>query len=793
MQKTIAIKTKMLMGQGLLEKEPFNYEFTHDSIGRIKEASNVFAEQHSKTVILKPNLVPFDMDGAYDAVRKVYAGSWYQMKGGEWESREIFGSPRTALEYQRGVEGLVEGKRLPIYWQIDSNPIFAENQGFVVWINKYLLPYGWNNCVVFYLHNEDESRGVRVTIGNLEDVTKFLSKDIRLNIQKERYEMMIEHWETAEEEKIYPYKNIGADRQTEFFHLPRNFKLYDWSGNANLLVVLLVDKYIVIGTEGMENAVAMKCEDYGIGSDKHDNRYPILTGKDSILSVWGYGAAMLGFKPLHYEKQGSLKTNRIWLQEEPNEPEIVCQRAIVPEGASITMVGKYGKEDGLDGIFGTYTLKGTPIVDGDNPVLSAAHLDYLKEKEKNWKGKNPETLTVAEKAAIKKKIELERKMLEYNKTVTNYTPIIYRFGMRQPPKRQEVEIKELPLPNTVINYDESLSGDVAGEFWGGTQTTVLSCYKERIADVHKLKGQEIDVEIKPYNKDYYLRRGRFSIQNPKISTEKKNIVRVTLTGEDTLTKLGGIKFKNSISLDDRNYTDIEMMQYLFESLMGKTLIATGDAIPLPISENTKEPNWKTVSGSSILDFAMGVREHSCKLLYPDRDGNIIYRPRPTKDSLALFELDASIDIIGIPEYQFPEELLKTRFSIIGKAGQDIKGVYNAGETLVGVAYNKELERAIGRSVIALPIQNATFSDWPSIRRRMLFDYSIYTAQNSILNFELRNYEDYFDMYLFDVFSWNDPEFPEYSGKYMLTKTDLSIRDRLLNYIKIEGVSLWQGN
>lgn len=788
-QKTIAIKGAMRSIGKIIEHEPFNFEYTAESLGRMRYANNVFAEKHSKTIILKPNLEPIDMDGKLDEVAKAYRGSWYTMTGGNWDSRDVFGSPRASVEHQRGVERTVEGEREPVYWKIDTDPVFHANQGFVVWMNKYLLPYGWNNCLIFYLHNEDETKAVRIAIGNLVDEMKFQSREIRQEFRKERWDLMIEHWNKSDIEQTYPFKGVQAkDRQTEFLHLPGNFSLYKWSGRTNLLVVMMVDRHIIIGTEGMENTVAIRCNEYDIGRDKHNNPYPLLTEDESILTIWGYGATMLGFKPLHYEKQGSLRTNYIWLQEDPALPEITCHRAIVPENTNIRMIGKWGREADAPGMYGNYILSGLSVTGEENPVISQPHKDMIDAEPID------PNLTEAQKAELKKQRARERRLREYQGKVTDFTPIIYRMGLRQEMKLKTVEVVETDLPETILSYDESMSGDVAGDFWGGHQTIELSCYKKRLADVHKLKGQETSIQIKPYDKEDFVHRGRFVINNPSISTVKKNKIYMGLEGEDILSILRREKFKNSISLDDRQYTHKQMMAYLINGLLQRTLIiGEGDDWVLPISEDRSEPNWKTVTGTSIIEFVAGVLEHTKWLLYPDRNGNIVYRPRPTKDTTADFSINAVSDIIGEPKYQFPDELLKTRISLIGRAGADKEGEYKQGDALIGVAYNKAIERAIGKSIIAQPINNVTFSNLESIRKRVRFEYDLMTCSNVILNFQLRNFEDFFNMYLFDVINWYDPVNTEYSGKYLVIKTDLSIRNRILNYANIQGVSLWEEN
>ncbi|MCD6220705.1 hypothetical protein J7K25_00905 [bacterium] len=748
---------------GLIEKEPFSAEYSRERFSDLEVKENVFYEKHSGTIILHPNLKPVDMDGEYqDEEKTIYKGSWYQMYGGSWEVIDAFGSPPAKVEYQKKVED-EEGN--PCIWRIDTDKVFKENQGFVVWFSKYLLPHNWNSCLIFQLADRADGKsekGIRITIGNLQ---RELAKQYPYvsNPEKQSQEILIEQWNT----KMLPTWPPRSEPKTQkqIFSLPSNFNLYEWSGEYKVLIVFIVDRYIVVGFNGLENTVAMKCNDYETGIDENSNSYPVITGENSMLSIWGYGAILIGFKKLHFEKEGRVVTPVFLSPEVLDSPAIEDTKKIVFEGTSIEKEGRAKTENGIDKVKGVITLKGVPVLDRSLSPLTDDEYNSLSNEEKR-----------------------ERDYLEYLTSVTEKTPYLYRFKVSHPIVRTTAtgEVPE-SLKEDILSYDESISGDFMGRFSGASTSIEITCYKDFYKSIFLSKNPLIKIFLRPYGKDEYFLRATHYVDKTTFKIEGKNRIRLVLQGKDITKELELINLKNSMSFDDKKWTHIDLVRYFIEELGGIELIVEGEEESF-LPTNIEKPNWEFKAGTNVWECANELVEDYFWLLYPSRDGKMIYKPRPDNNSPVKYTINKDIDIVGSPEYSIPD-VWKTRFSVIGKAGED-SDEYKKGEILVGLAYNKQLERELGRSRIAKPLQKSIYSDWGIIEKAINHLWNIYTGNNINLSFQLRNFEDYADLYLFDVIEWQDNDFPEVSGKYLITGISISISDRFKVFANIRARSLW---
>lgn len=757
---------------GIESEREWTAEWDAAAARKMRVADDVLTVQAANAVILRPDLTPIDMTGRYEQGSTTdYRGSWYRITGGIWERRNVFGAPQRKVEYQKEVEKeRIPGNSNtiePSYWRIDTIPTFGENQGFVVWFSKYLLPHGWDNCLVFSLMSDDETHGIRITIGRLYEQSRFSGL---VGLVKDQQEVLVEYWRKAATEERYPSATVSADTQKRVFTLPRNIDIYQWSGDVVVLSLFIVDRFICIGLNGTDSLISFPVESYDEARDSYGRPYPIISPAGAKLSIWGYGAAYLGFKPMHYATEGVIETPISFPGYRLSTPEVAITRAIVPSGTSISWQGRSrGSEsifqDGVEvgplstteeqeGVEATIRLKGDPITTRSVPPLTDEQIDELSEADRE-----------------------ERRRILYERSVSPKTPTMYRWKIKNSGQRTSATPAPMIVEKGVIEVGYSLSATPDDEYSGGGCDATITCRSDPVDELFALKAPRVTITAVPRELSLTLKCGTYAIAGMTLEKSQFGVRRLKLEGRDVYEELRVASVGTADSFDDRGWTDLEMMKYLIEERAGLTLVSTaGDpTYTLSRSPDEKKPNWKWNAGAKVLDAIRSVREYSGKLVYPDREGRIVYKVRPTiATAVVVAEINALEDVVPRVQYATQDNWY-THMSVIGTASEDSGTLYKRGESLVGIGYNKALAREVGKTRIMPPVVYPQLGSWDDVKRALDALWWRHTTSGIFLSVELDRFEEYADdLWLYDVIRWTDPENSDLTGLYLVRGIDVRI-------------------
>ncbi len=209
---------------------------------------------------------------------------------------------------------------------------------------------------------------------------------------------------------------------------------------------------------------------------------------------------------------------------------------------------------------------------------------------------------------------------------------------------------------------------------------------------------------------------------------------------------------------------------------------------LPDSADENSPNWQFHRGTKIWEAMQQIRKYSGWLLYPDNLGNLIYRPRPTANDNEDYTLDANQGFITDVRYRLID-LYRTRVLVWGKGAEDYEGEYpyKKGDNILGAGYHKGLEKQIGRSRPLIVI-DPLLSDWDSIKKMVDALYDYYTADPFYISFQINDFENYGNMWIYQVIQWSDEKM-NWNGSSLVEKKFLitSINPRVDKFTAIATV------
>jgi hypothetical protein len=201
------------------------------------------------------------------------------------------------------------------------------------------------------------------------------------------------------------------------------------------------------------------------------------------------------------------------------------------------------------------------------------------------------------------------------------------------------------------------------------------------------------------------------------------------------------------------------------------------------SGDAEKPNWQFNRGTTLWEAMQRVRERSGWLLYPDddddnRDG-LYYCPKPAGDETPKYTINANNAEVTNVSYR-SIDIYRTRIFVIGKARQasasdgtaTLTGDYTKAswrykkdDILLGCGLNYDLEEDIGESR-PLVVIDPGFVDWLSIGMAVLRLYDYYTTEHIIPVFQINAFENYPDLYLYDIIKWID-DTQDYFGEKLI--------------------------
>lgn len=748
---------KMILGKvenGIIENDEMCVEYGGDSWTRVKGMENIYYEPHSKGVILRPNLEPVDMDGKYrDTGMTDYRGSWWKAQGnpGSFENIKVQGSKGKRVEYHKFVEIKNEEKNKiePAYWRIDTDYVLKENQGVVIWFNKYLLPHRWSNCIVISIENKDSTIGTRLTIGRLQEQERW--KDI-IPINKNEQEITLEHWYQAKKEGRWPKKVADVEIQRQVFQIPQHTDLYHWAGDWKVLAIFVIGQWIVVGLNGLENTIAMKVRDYGLVKDKYKQEMPLIIDNKSKLVIWGYGAILFGWKGMEYEGEGNIEIPVIKTGKKIEKPGIDCTSYYVPEDTEIEMRGFAenwnSQEDAT--VSGIITLKGERKSNKKLLEMTEEMEELLPENEKE-----------------------KREKIKHEQSVTDVTPVLFRAKIYDTIRRGTASYSPFVISTDIIRLESNVSVDKNWFYLGREIMAQLTCYENNHQYLYEQLSSEVDFQIKPLKQNNWIRIGKQLIDTVTMEIEQINEQKIKIETKDRMKDLEETSLGSSQSFDDKGWTDVDLMKYLIEDKAGIKLKVDKDTeYKLTKGVKEKKPNWKYEASAKLMDVIRDVLEFSTDVIYIDRDGNVVYRERPKATDTVKWTINAQTHIIGRPKYTRKDDRY-THIKVIGQAGENTQE-YKQGDFLVGIGYNKQVAKEIGRTRILPAVKKMQYGDWESVQRAIEWLWDLYVVPGQVVEFEIRNFEDYMDMEVFDIIDYSDNIFNKVNGLYAITSIKMEI-------------------
>ena len=516
----------------------------------------------------------------------------------------------------------------------------------------------------------------------------------------------------------------------------------------NILTGLIVDDCLILGFGGLDNAIALKCTKYYLATDVNGKEYPQITTDETSLKIKGSGAGLFGFKKLTYETQGGLSTPLMfpgYVLTEPPKGEI--SKKIIPSGTSIELKGFSGGGD----------AEGEGQPQGD-----------------------------AEKQGVYANVIL--------KGDGNTTPYLYRFKISQAPSRITMTGPAQELDTDILSYEESVSGSKDGSFMGASASVLVTCSGQFYPNLFGMKSPQVQYNLKLRGQEAEFLRATHIVDIKEAQRPEFGKFALQIESRDITKELEMDPLLESESYDGRKWRHGDLMKEL-ASKGGVGLICgdySADPI-LPDSEDTNSPNWQFHRGTKIWEAMQKVREYSGWLLYPDNNGKLIYKPRPSADDSEDYTLDANSDSIRDLTYKLID-LYRTRILVWGKAAEDYKGEYpyKKGDNLLGAGYHKGLEEQIGRSRPLILI-DPLLSDWDSIKKMVDALYDYYTKDPFYISFQINDFENYGDMWIYKIIKWSDSKInwegsPLADKKFLITGINPRI-DKFTATAMVEAVIL----
>jgi|GEM_PF-4433555 len=673
------------------------------------DITNLFFLRETKSIILQPNILPIDMTGKdieyYDYYKKekyiIHRGDNYDCIGGKWQLMQVVGNPSAMCEFQSVV---LENDKVVSWYVMDGNKrgkygtgsACEENQGFVVWIGKNILPLNEKQVIEFFLKIDDEKgdwkEGIYIKIEDGKNVS-------------------LAHCKTLRTQYTIPPRNELVV-QWEGFTMPEGQKdLFSWP-QVDVWAVFFVDDHIVISKNGISNYKAIKCLNYDIGRDVNGKEYPIIVNDGANFWIEGKGQCLLGWKRMMYDKEGTLETKLVFPGYKLNNPKIAITEKNIFEGTSIEGKGYCGGYKKLGGI-----IQVGPIANIDWEKGAYGQVS-LKAEQIDASGQN-----------------------QYLSSVSYYTPVLKSFVLKDDRQRiTSTATAPDAITGDITSIDISYSASESDlTFRDNSADVEMECTRNRQTYIDLLERQILygKAEVNGTSLGYYI------FNRLTLSDNEYKETRFRLEGDSIFGRLSEMNLSHLVYLE--GYTHTDAMKKLC-NLAGVDCDCSDDASLILTGEKEK---YLFQSGTSVASAMEKIRKLSGWLLYPGRDGKIKYRP--IGDTPAITFTKAT-DAVANVEYR-SSDTIRTRMKILGKAGKDSYEFFK-GDTLAGYILHRTKENQIGFDMVYEETDDS-LSDWVQIQKRLEHLDRCLNKQSYSLSFTITDATDYLWLNLYDIFLWID--------------------------------------
>lgn len=509
-------------------------------------------------------------------------------------------------------------------------------------------------------------------------------------------------------------------------------KGYDNDADFNTLTFMFIDKYMIIGFNGLNNYVALKCRKFDIGTDLNSKSYPILSRDDSTFTLIRAGALLFGMKKITYKATGSYVSD--WLKPTYDIDSISTIEATMTKGVK-------------------------PL---DTDILGPFQNDMVVALETTGAYLN-DILTGRIRWGIKLK------------TVdTAKTPLFYSWMIQDPVVRDDATSDSFQITSAIESYVENCYANKDGSFGDRTGSMTLNSIVSGFqTNVFNARNYQIDCKFQLRDAGAFTTRARLFQDVHEVSNPTKDTFTLSVEALGIIKRLKKTPVLNSVAFDHLGWKGTDLIKYLIEDLGGvtltidATLAQLNDLVALPVSEDRSKPNWQFSPGVSLWDAANTVRAWMGWALYPTlTGGSVTLKPMPTSSSSADYTIVVEDETNNIR--YIVSDIAKTRFLIIGKSGKNVEGQYKVGDKIMAYKTNATLENTIGETRPLWLCDPALSSiEMCEAITNQLYDW--YTAIHTTVSFIIDDARSYFEggFGVYDVLALSDTRVPAIDGKYVV--------------------------
>jgi len=685
-------------------------------------AANLFYDKNSEKIILKPNIDPIDMVGTVQADGALL-GDWWTPYGdyATFAMANASGNPKRQMIYQNVVQYPSGSSHLAATWLVRAGLTYGqakietwkENQGFVLWFDGNMLPENEENQLAIHLYHLDPRKTTEVVNGIY----------VKLTSGKE---LAICHYiDSSDSGKIPPSRVVNTQWASGSISAQKKF--VEWTGDPAFYILLIVDKYILFGVNGLDNPFVFECQNYEQGTTPEGLKYPIVLRAGATFEISGKGQAKFGFKKIAYNNEATIVLPE-FVPGYNVENSIQGARA-VRVTTKDDLVAKWKKGNASSGykIAGEITLKGNPM-----PV-TLHETGEIADRDREYRAANSETTPVFSKMKIWDDQSREGSDVDLPADVTG---------------RILVCTETANLGENRVISDHTVDVECYGDF-GEMFSGILGKKQLRGEPSITLRDSATPISL-----------GYFIFKQPEVMVKEYGDISLKIKGEaqvlqDLKTAIGYV-----ISYDDRRKKDVDAMRNICD-IVGVDFATDVTGVYLPETVEGKEGAWTFQPNATFLEILAKLAGVQEQLLTCTGSGVEYKIVKSTTDFTIGRGPEYGTENIN-PKQSF---LYRSRIYVIGRAGETTSE-HKRGEKLIGIWRSKALEKEIGYSPHTEV--NESLTDWTMVQRRGDLLWSRFNLRPYSLPVDLPDARSLYEkIKIGNVFLWKDSEYPQLHDKRFL--------------------------
>lgn len=525
----------------------------------------------------------------------------------------------------------------------------------------------------------------------------------------------------------YPGVFPGISEKIEF-QLPKHFALSEFP--VNTLICMIIDGEIILADSGLEWIFTWK---------------PALAGDSTVLAAGGRlylegdGSILCGFKPLTYATTGGFSTKLYYPGYVMSTPPVIEKKVVTPTGTDITMSGFMGGGD-----------------------------------------INTEEITAS---------DAEKFGLYFLANFTGdgtTTPIFYKASVRDEPQRISMSGSAQELNTQILLFKQNMSMGKDGVWNGGSITTTVACEELFYPNIFASKSPQVQYYLQMIKQEAEALRDTHYVDYKEVMRPEHGQFLMDIVSRDITKELELTPMLESVDYD----AQIKANSWKHADLMNALAVRGGVTLVVNASDYANDPLlpyvtdadnavWQFKRTENIWACMQKVREYSGWMLYPDSQGRLVYKPKPTSATTEDYTWDVNNMAIEDVRYKLID-LYRTRFLVWGKAAADNTGdyPYKKGDNILGGGYHADLEAQLGRSR-ALVVLDPGLNDWDSIERMVDALYDYYTRDPFYFSGRLTFPESYPALWVGQVVKLTDSKMewdgvPILNKKFMVTSVSMEL-------------------